>query len=274
MNLAETQYWLSQILPGEGELHQVTMGEGSEPFHLTTAYIGADGALLADGGAGAGSASGASGASGDGNGVGVASTSGNSVDVGAESDSGDGFGHASGNEFSGDPVETISCTADAARIDTGLRTDDGLDLRSEVVMAAIGKPGEVEQLTAAAATMLSEPGNRLTAQPGSYLPGIARRVNPGLPVQHGVLVVPYIWPDGVPHVREVAADDGESVGAHAASEPKLEFTHPGRMTVITQLIMITQAEFLLALTDGIDALQQKLVEAQVDIRDLRRTSAV
>ena len=46
------------------------------------------------------------------------------------------------------------------------------------------------------------------------------------------------------------------------------------MTVITQLIMITQAEFLLALTDGIDALQQKLVEAQVDIRDLRRTSAV
>ena len=248
MNLAETQYWLSQILPGEGELHQVTMGEGSEPFHLTTAYIGADGALLADGDAGVGSASG------DG--------------------SSHASGSASGNELSGDPVETISCTADAARIDTGLRTDDGLDLRSEVVMAAIGKPGEVEQLTAAAATMLSEPGNRLTAQPGSYLPGIARRVNPGLPVQHGVLVVPYIWPDGVPHVREVAADDGESVGAHAASEPKLEFTHPGRMTVITQLIMITQAEFLLALTDGIDALQQKLVEAQVDIRDLRRTSAV
>ena len=163
--------------------------------------------------------------------------------------------------------QTLACTADAAQYSTGLTSPDGMDVRAELLAVGLARPGEMGQLVAAAATMLSEEGSGRLAQPGTFLPGLGAMVNPAFTTKHGLLVVPYIWPKGVPTVTEhpdLTTADGQPVNP----------THPGRMTLIAQIIMLTEQEFLHGMTHGIDSLQTRLAEGGADLRDLRRASVI
>lgn len=46
------------------------------------------------------------------------------------------------------------------------------------------------------------------------------------------------------------------------------------MTLIAQIIMLTEQEFLHGMTHGIDSLQTRLAEGGADLRDLRRASVI
>ena len=142
-----------------------------------------------------------------------------------------------------------------------------MDVRAELLAVGLARPGEMGQLVAAAATVLSEEGSGRLAQPGTFLPGLGSMVNPAFTAKHGLLVVPYIWPKGVPTVTEhpdLTTADGQPVNP----------THPGRMTLIAQIIMLTEQEFLHGMTHGIDSLQTRLAEGGADLRDLRRASVI
>ena len=47
----------------------------------------------------------------------------------------------------------------------------------------------------------------------------------------------------------------------------MEFTHPGRLTLPVQLVMLTDEELDIAEQQGVDKLQQKLVETGADLHN-------
>lgn len=233
MNLLETQTWLESILPGETHWTSIKASPDSPPFTVTSLLINDDGTA-------------------------------EPVNPADDNDEQPRGRHAKVND---DLRQTLACTADAARYSTGLTSPDGMDVRAELLAVGLARPGEMGQLVAAAATMLSEEGSGRLAQPGTFLPGLGAMVNPAFTTKHGLLVVPYIWPKGVPTVTEhpeLTTADGQPVNP----------THPGRMTLIAQIIMLTEQEFLHGMTHGIDSLQTRLAEGGADLRDLRRASVI
>ena len=50
----------------------------------------------------------------------------------------------------------------------------------------------------------------------------------------------------------------------------MEFTHPGRLTIVAQLVMLTDEELELAQTAGVAAVQERLVREGVNINDIWR----
>ena len=233
MNLLETQTWLESILPGETHWTSIKASPDSPPFTVTSLLINDDGTA-------------------------------EPVNPADDNDEQPRGRHA---KVTDDLRQTLACTADAARYSTGLTSPDGMDVRAELLAVGLARPGEMGQLVAAAATMLSEEGSGRLAQPGTFLPGLGAMVNPAFTTKHGLLVVPYIWPKGVPTVTEhpeLTTADGQPVNP----------THPGRMTLIAQIIMLTEQEFLHGMTHGIDSLQTRLAEGGADLRDLRRASVI
>lgn len=233
MNLLETQTWLESILPGETHWTSIKASPDSPPFTVTSLLINDDGTA-------------------------------EPVNPADDNDEQPRGRHA---KVTDDLRQTLACTADAARYSTGLTSPDGMDVRAELLAVGLARPGEMGQLVAAAATMLSEEGSGRLAQPGTFLPGLGAMVNPAFTTKHGLLVVPYIWPKGVPTVTEhpeLTTADGQPVNP----------THPSRMTLIAQIIMLTEQEFLHGMTHGIDSLQTRLAEGGADLRDLRRASVI
>ena len=233
MNLLETQTWLESILPGETHWTSIKTSPDCPPFTVTSLLINDDGTA-------------------------------EPVNPADDNDEQPRGRHA---KVTDDLRQTLACTADAARYSTGLTSPDGMDVRAELLAVGLARPGEMGQLVAAAATMLSEEGSGRLAQPGTFLPGLGAMVNPAFTTKHGLLVVPYIWPKGVPTVTEhpeLTTADGQPVNP----------THPGRMTLIAQIIMLTEQEFLHGMTHGIDSLQTRLAEGGADLRDLRRASVI
>lgn len=233
MNLLETQTWLESILPGETHWTSIKASPDCPPFTVTSLLINDDGTA-------------------------------EPVNPADDNDEQPRGRHA---KVTDDLRQTLACTADAARYSTGLTSPDGMDVRAELLAVGLARPGEMGQLVAAAATMLSEEGSGRLAQPGTFLPGLGAMVNPAFTTKHGLLVVPYIWPKGVPTVTEhpeLTTADGQPVNP----------THPGRMTLIAQIIMLTEQEFLHGMTHGIDSLQTRLAEGGSDLRDLRRASVI
>lgn len=233
MNLLETQTWLESILPGETHWTSIKASPDSPPFTVTSLLINDDGTA-------------------------------EPVDPANGNEEQPRGRHA---KVTDELRQTLACTADAARYSTGLTSPDGMDVRAELLAVGLARPGEMGQLVAAAATMLSEEGSGRLAQPGTFLPGLGAMVNPAFTTKHGLLVVPYIWPKGVPTVTEhpdLTTADGQPVNP----------THPGRMTLIAQIIMLTEQEFLHGMTHGIDSLQSRLAEGGEDLRDLRRASVI
>lgn len=164
-------------------------------------------------------------------------------------------------------AETVAMTADAARIEAGLETEDGSDLRVEFITVVQGHTDQAVNLVTAVASMISQDPFTLSPQPGLLLPELASTLDPTMTAKHGLLVVPFLWDDGVPHLHEVAATGRRSKEAQAGSSESVEFTHPGRLTLPVQLVMLTDEELEIAEQQGVDTLQQKLVETGADLHN-------
>ncbi|MFR4189392.1 MAG: hypothetical protein ACLT2I_05475, partial [Corynebacterium variabile] len=77
-------------------------------------------------------------------------------------------------------------------------------------------------------------------------------------------IPPFLWEDGVPHVHEV--DFG---GRHGGGTSQ-DWTHPGRMTIVAQLVMLTDGEYSAATSQGLGVVQQQLLDAGTDLNDVWR----
>ncbi|MEZ2121867.1 MULTISPECIES: hypothetical protein [unclassified Corynebacterium] len=187
-----------------------------------------------------------------------------------------------------DSGERLATTLDFGRIDTGLITDASsisesaadsvptvptdldacpVDVRSEIFAVAADTYDCLDRVVAASASLLRDAMGRIPASPGQLLPGVGVLggliAEPDVTVRHGLLVVPYVWARGVPRMLEKAGEVGSDPGVG---------TRPvnARLTVLLQLIMLTDDEFSYARTYGIPALQQAMVEQNVNLLDLGR----
>lgn len=169
-------------------------------------------------------------------------------------------------------AETVAMTIDAGRMETGLETEDGSDLRVELLTVVSGHDDTAADLLAHAATMISQDPGHWPPQPGTMLPDVVQQMDADaerkITARNGLLVVPYVWDDGVPHVHEVTSG---GAGRHSKEgETDVEFTHPGRLTIVAQLVMLTDEELELAQTAGVAAVQERLVREGVNINDIWR----
>lgn len=141
-----------------------------------------------------------------------------------------------------DAGQFVASTLDFGQVDTGLQAE-GRELRVELFAVASDSEGLVE-LVSATAQMLRDVD--ITPHPGEVVPGIGEFA-PGLSVRHGVLVVPFTWGGEVPHFK-----DGDV------------------MTLMLQVLPITDDELSYLQTYGLAELQQALVKQGIDVLDLRR----
>lgn len=161
-------------------------------------------------------------------------------------------------------AETVAATLDAARIEPLLVTEDGSDLRVEFITVTTGHGRAAADLVMAAATMISRDPIQLSPQPGLLLPELGWHVDDTITAQHGLLVPPFLWEDGVPNVHEV------NFGGRHGGGSQHEYTHPGRMTVFAQLVMLTEDEYRVAVDGGPGAAQQLLATSQANLNDVWR----
>ncbi|AGP31790.1 hypothetical protein [Corynebacterium terpenotabidum] len=164
----------------------------------------------------------------------------------------------------GAPAETVAMTLDGARIEPNLVTAEGADLRVEFIAVTSGHSRAAADLVCAAATMVGEDPHQRSPQPGLLLPGLGWHVDETMTAKHGLLVPPFLWEDGVPNVHEV-----DSGGRHGGGT-RHDWTHPGRMTVVIQLVMLTDGEFAVATEQGLEAVQQQLLSTGTDLNDVWR----
>ncbi|WKS68385.1 hypothetical protein NLL38_08240 [Corynebacterium accolens] len=144
-------------------------------------------------------------------------------------------------------AQSLALTTTFNAVDTGLRSDaEGLDVRCELVtVARVGQP-EVAAAVGAAAAKLEKAGGLLPAQPGVLLPSLLDL--PGKQtVHHGLLIAPYLWGGQTPQYRE---DD--------------------RLTLVLQLVMLTDAEYAFGVEEGVGKLQEAVAEQGIDLLDWSR----
>lgn len=171
-----------------------------------------------------------------------------------------------GGGDTGEREETVAMTVDAARIDPGLRTEDGSDLRVELLTVVVGHSARAGEIICAAAAMIHADPVAYSPQPGTFLPDVAHAVDGSITAKHGLLVVPFVWSDGVPHMHEVQQGGRRGKNHHA----RVEFTHPGRLTVPAQVVMLNDKEFMLAQAEGLEAVQRLMAQEQTDVHDIYR----
>lgn len=144
--------------------------------------------------------------------------------------------------------ELLATTLNFADVDTGLQAE-GMDVRSEIFTVARTTDHTAMNAVHAAAESLRVAEGALPAQPGTLVPALAERA--GFPsdvtVAHGLLVSPYVWGGEVPR-----------------------FTEDNRLTVLLQLVMITEEEFNYAVTYGVEELQLQVIDQGIDIHDWGR----
>ncbi|WP_420098767.1 hypothetical protein [Corynebacterium sp.] len=169
-----------------------------------------------------------------------------------------------GDDGDADGAETVAATLDAARIEPQLVTEDGSDLRVEFITVTTGHGRAAADLVMAAATMISKDPVHFSPQPGLLLPKLGWHVDDTITAQHGLLVPPFLWEDGVPNVHEV------NFGGRHGGGTQHEYTHPGRMTVYAQLVMLTEEEYQVASEGGPTAAQQMLATSQANLNDVWR----
>lgn len=169
-----------------------------------------------------------------------------------------------GDEGGGDAAETVAATLDAARIEPDLVTDNGADLRVEFITVTTGHGRAAADLVTAAATMVGTDPHQYSPQPGLLLPKLGWHVDETMTALHGLLVPPFVWEDGVPNVHEVNFGGRHGGGDYHA------YTHPGRMTVYAQLVMLTEDEYQVALSGGPAAVQNLLATSEANLNDVWR----
>ena len=183
-----------------------------------------------------------------------------------------------------DSDETVAMTVDAGRIEAGLEAEAGTEVRVEFVTVVAEHGGLAGELVAAAATMVSQDPVGLTPQPGTVMRGLADHVRDDIPARHGLLIVPFLWEAGVPQVHEVSSGGGRrakradqtDADGETASGKDFDYTHPGRLTVPAQVVLLTDEELTIledaraAGGNGVDELQEHLSAQNVNINDLWR----
>lgn len=146
-------------------------------------------------------------------------------------------------------------------IDSGLVVDDHeadgtrvapvTEVRCEIICAAGGAtPQQRVMAVAGAWNTLVNAG--IPGQPGTALPGLVN--DPVLTVHHGLLREPQIFDCGTPLVNEPATDDGA----------------PARMTLLLELVLLTDDEYEIASEQGIKVLERRLYRRQTRIGDWGR----
>ncbi len=148
-------------------------------------------------------------------------------------------------------------TVGFSEIDSGLVVDgsgtDGTgvtEVRCEIICAADGAtPQQRVMAVAGAWNTLVTAG--IPGQPGTALPGLVN--DPALTVHHGLLREPEIFDRGTPLVNEPATDDS-----------------PARMTLLLELVLLTDDEYEIAAEQGIDVLERRLRRRQTSLGDWGR----
>ena len=175
--------------------------------------------------------------------------------------------------------ESIACSVDFGRVNTGLVTEAGsetVDVRSEILSLARADVSVPGRAVGAAATMLLDASlsfksatdssvTPMHAQPGQILPCVGIMANlpqEGFSVVHGILADPRIWGPEIPYVREEAGQ----VNVEAPDEAG----DLARLTLPLQLILLTEEEFAIALNEGSDVMFERMAEQEVDLLDLKR----
>lgn len=205
--------------------------------------------------------------------------------------------------------EVAAFTVDFGRVDVGLRTPGGDDVRVEMFLVAYpdsvggadsGDDSAMARIVAGAAAVVADDPEAAGPTPGSVIPDAVRIgldsgfgvpgaeatgdsagdpsgdaagqsgfAASGATTPHLLCVVPYVWPDGVPTITEEPGKISlhEEAGGFADA-----VTGGSRLTTVTQLVPITDEEYAHADAHGVDSLMRLLVEADADLRDLRRGS--
>lgn len=211
---------------------------------------------------------------------------------------------ASGEQ--GPRPEIAACTVDFGRVDHGLRTPEGVDVRVELFLVAYpdsvregaapmesgaSDPAEpsgtlIGAAVAGAAAVIADDVGAMVPTPGALFSDAVRIgfgaefADSGATTPHLLGVVPYVWPDGVPHVNEeagkVTLHDGVDPAASDTAAEDFPDSDSGaaRMTTVTQLIPITDGEHAYANRHGIAALLALFDEKGPDLRDLARDCVV
>ena len=155
------------------------------------------------------------------------------------------------------PVLPAAVTVGFSEIDSGLVVDDpdadsaGLtEVRCEIICAADGAtPQQRVMAVAGAWNTLVNAG--IPGQPGTALPGLVN--DPALTVHHGLLREPEIFDRGTPLVNEPATDDAQA-----------------RMTLLLELVLLTDDEYELAEEQGLEVLERRLRRRQTSLGDWAR----
>lgn len=155
------------------------------------------------------------------------------------------------------PVLPAAVTVGFSEIDSGLVVDapdadsTGLtEVRCEIICAADGAtPQQRVMAVAGAWNTLVNAG--IPGQPGTALPGLVN--DPALTVHHGLLLEPEIFDRGTPLVNEPATDNT-----------------PARMTLLLELVLLTDDEYELAEEQGLEVLERRLRRRQTSLGDWAR----
>lgn len=167
--------------------------------------------------------------------------------------------------------EFLCATADFGRVDQQLVTDgepytgtaEQLDVRTELFAVASNRYPMLEQAVVATATALADA--HVAAEPGLLVRDIGDW--PGLTVKHALLIPPYVWTAGVPQMVEKA---GEVNADLLTNEDFLATRNLGRLTLLLQIVLLTDEEADYASTYGVGELQEQLVKQGADLLDLAR----
>lgn len=169
-------------------------------------------------------------------------------------------GQAEGDSLADAPSILVT-TCGFGELDTGL-SHEGSDVRSEVFLTMqVGSAprGDLAPETLAARLLAAavekvalhnEEVHLLHAQPGTWLPEIGREVQqmvPELSAVHGLFVAPSGWGGDVPNYRE-----------------------PSRLTVMLELLLLTDDEYHHGITYGMGSLYEGMQEAGIVPSDLFR----
>ena len=152
-------------------------------------------------------------------------------------------------ELAGFPIAVAQTMPLAATVgfsaeDTGLTLDaDGVtSVRCELVCGG----GSAEQRAMAlAGTWNTLRDAAIPAQPGELLPQLID--DPDLTVHHGLLREPQLFDQGTP-----------------------TFTEPGQMTLLLELVLLTDDEYEIVSGQGLDVLERRLRRRRTDLGDWGR----
>ena len=142
--------------------------------------------------------------------------------------------------------ESGVANAESAGTDIDVYTGP-MDVRCEIICAAEGATAQQRVMAVAGAwNTLVVAG--IPGQPGIALPGLVN--DPELTVCHGILREPQIFDRGTPLVRESAAGNRNA-----------------RMTLLLELILLTDDEYGIAASQGLDVMERRMHRRRSNLGD-------